>query len=309
MDKIKVLYIAGSRRSGSTILGNVLGELDGFFHAGELHLIWDRCLIQNGLCGCGNKFSECEVWEAIFQKAYGGWNKVDAQEMLRLRRSGTRVRHVPIMLMRGGETIFRNRLQGFLAHSEKLYQAMRDVSGANVIIDSSKSPSYAYVLGLIPVIDLHIVHLIRDARAVAYSWQRKKFDLASGTYFPRLKPTISSLLWDVWNISMEVLARKTGAKYMNLRYEDFVDQPQQTIRRIANLVQETPQQLPFMADHSVELGIQHTVVGNPNRFQTGTIGIRLDDEWKTRMKRSDRVAVNTLTWPLLLRYGYRARSR
>jgi hypothetical protein len=30
-DKIKVLYIAGWGRSGSTILGNILGQVAGFF--------------------------------------------------------------------------------------------------------------------------------------------------------------------------------------------------------------------------------------------------------------------------------------
>jgi len=32
----RVLYIAGWGRSGSTILDNVLGQVDGFFSAGEL---------------------------------------------------------------------------------------------------------------------------------------------------------------------------------------------------------------------------------------------------------------------------------
>jgi len=33
----KVLYIAGWGRSGSTILDNVLGQLDGCFSTGELN--------------------------------------------------------------------------------------------------------------------------------------------------------------------------------------------------------------------------------------------------------------------------------
>ena len=38
--KVKVLYVMGHGGSGSTILGNVLGELNGFFHAGELDTLW-----------------------------------------------------------------------------------------------------------------------------------------------------------------------------------------------------------------------------------------------------------------------------
>ena len=35
-ERVKVLYIVGMGRSGSTILANSLGEVDGFFSAGEI---------------------------------------------------------------------------------------------------------------------------------------------------------------------------------------------------------------------------------------------------------------------------------
>ena len=52
-NRVKVLYIAGPGRSGSTVLGNVLGEIEGFFHGGELNFIWEHNLIENRLCSCG----------------------------------------------------------------------------------------------------------------------------------------------------------------------------------------------------------------------------------------------------------------
>ncbi|HDO25996.1 MAG TPA: sulfotransferase, partial [Nitrospirae bacterium] len=70
-NRIKVLYIAGMSRSGSTILGNILGEIDGFFNAGELIDIWDRGLASDGKCGCGMKISKCEVWRTVLDKAFG----------------------------------------------------------------------------------------------------------------------------------------------------------------------------------------------------------------------------------------------
>lgn len=39
---VKVLYVIGWGRSGSTILDNVLGQLDGCFSTGELHYFWER---------------------------------------------------------------------------------------------------------------------------------------------------------------------------------------------------------------------------------------------------------------------------
>ena len=51
---VKVVCIIGWCRNGSTILGNVLGEVPGFFHAGELHFLWKNAAGKgaNQSCGC-----------------------------------------------------------------------------------------------------------------------------------------------------------------------------------------------------------------------------------------------------------------
>ena len=37
---LTILCITGWCRNGSTILGNVLNEVPGFFHVGEIHCLW-----------------------------------------------------------------------------------------------------------------------------------------------------------------------------------------------------------------------------------------------------------------------------
>ena len=44
------------------------------------------------------------------------------------------------------------------------------------------------------------------------------------------------------------------------------------------------------------------------RFQRGKLELRLDEEWKKGMKRTDRYITTFLTWPLLLKYGYSHRE-
>ena len=87
--KVKVLYIAGYERSGSTLLHNVLGQLDGFFAAGELNEIWDRSLIENRRCGCGVPFKECEVWRGILINGFGEVESIRAREMVRARATAS----------------------------------------------------------------------------------------------------------------------------------------------------------------------------------------------------------------------------
>ena len=52
------------------------------------------------------------------------------------------------------------------------------------------------------------------------------------------------------------------------------------------------------------LGISHTVSGNPNRFDTGSVALRPDQAWKKDMNPRNRNLVTALTFPLLYRYGY-----
>lgn len=82
--KIKVLYIAGWGRSGSTILARILGQIEGFFHGGELRTIWKDGFKPNGICGCGEKVFSCPVWTSIFAKL-GDIDQVNRQGMINLR--------------------------------------------------------------------------------------------------------------------------------------------------------------------------------------------------------------------------------
>ena len=56
-----------------------------------------------------------------------------------------------------------------------------------------------------------------------------------------------------------------------------------------------------------ELEADHSVAGNPMRFETGTLHLRRDDAWRRQLADRDRRVVTALTAPLLARYGYLGR--
>jgi hypothetical protein len=68
---LKVLFLGGHGRSGSTILDRLLGQLPGFFSIGELRNVWQRSLLEDQLCGCGEPFSRCGFWRAVVDRALG----------------------------------------------------------------------------------------------------------------------------------------------------------------------------------------------------------------------------------------------
>ena len=303
----KVLYIAGWQRSGSTILHRMLGQVDGFFPGSELWYIWERGLLEDRLCGCGAPFRECPFWTELFRHAYGGMDIIDAEQMNQAILSGSRTRQFPLYWTTAGRQRLTKRLEPALETIETLYRTLREHTGSQIIVDSSKSPGYGYMLDLIPEIELYVIHLIRDPRAVSYSWQRKKKQIDSKTkiHMSKINPVKSALLWNVWNKAAERFQQLHPERYIQMRYEDIMQHPRQAIEQIVALSGENANLDFFLDDHTVYLDRTHTIAGNPNRFQSGAIELKLDLEWRQKMNPRHRRIVTALTAPLLARYGYR----
>ena len=303
-EKLKVLFISGGQRSGSTILLRALGQLPGYFAAGELWYIWERGLAENRLCGCERPFQTCDFWQQTFSHAFGSLNSAELQQMVDLINRGIRTRHIPYYLTEAGKQSMQIRLKSELNHLHQLYKAVQANTGCRVIVDSSKNPVYGYLLSLIPEIELHVIHLIRDSRAVAYSWQRKKLqiDTEAMVYMAQMSPSKSAIMWNVWNLATERFRKETPQRYFKLLYTDWITHPLETLQNIMALTGETADPVHLQPPNKIYLENSHTISGNPNRFQTGWVTLRLDEEWREKLNKRDRITVTTLTAPLLKRY-------
>jgi hypothetical protein len=87
-----------------------------------------------------------------------------------------------------------------------------------------------------------------------------------------------------------------------------VTDPAASVRRVLDLVGSS-QSPPAIRAGQLEIGAQHTLGGNPVKFRTGPIRLRLDDEWQSKMDRRHRAMVTALTWPMIAAYGYLGRGR
>jgi hypothetical protein len=305
---VKALYIMGWGRSGSTIMDNLLGGLDGFFSVGELSYFWERGLLEGRRCGCGALIKDCEVWAATLKEAFGDpfTDEVDPGAIVRWQRDAARIRHT-WRLLRHDSAAPGTSLRAYADVMSRFYRALAHVTGARVIVDSSKRPSDGAVLRLVPGIDVAYVQLVRDPRAVAYSWRRRKaqLDKAQPADLVQHGPVDSTLSWTGWNLAAETLRRRhSSGKSMLLRYEDFIERPRAALMDMARLVGESPTDLPLDGERRARLSVNHTVSGNPSRFTTGVVELRRDDEWITRQARGDRFLSTLLALPLLRRYGY-----
>ena len=306
----KIVYLVGTTRCGSTLIGSLLGQVPGVVHVGELARIWQEGMIENVRCGCGEAFADCTFWDAVLERAFGGRDRIDPQRMIDVNVRWARTRYLSRLVTARGRQRMLEGMREYSDATAQLYRAIAEVAGARIVLDSSKTPLLAWVLSERPDLDLQILHVTRDPRAVAYSWQRKKFDPAKGhdMHSDNGESRVgSSLAWLTWNgLAASLWDRPDrGDRYLHIRYEDFAAAPRAELARLLAWLGETGSAGDLVAeDHRFVSRPAHTIAGNPMRFQRGAVSIKPDTAWKTEASRWDKLLVSGLTWPLLSRYRY-----
>jgi hypothetical protein len=302
----KVLYVAGMTRSGTTILDKVLNELDGFVGAGEVRSFW-RAMREPRMCGCGKIVSECEFWSEVRVWIESHYGPLPVERGWSLQRA--HIRSLPLHLARLARSDPDASPGAEYAElMTRLYQGIAAVSGARVVVDSSKGPHDAYVLSRFTDLDLFVAHLVRDPRGVAYSWGRGAWNPDKPMNRDEHREASEvGIRWTTRNALTEaLLARRLGDRYMRVRYEDFAADPDRTITRISAMC-GTGRTLEGLSEGVVSFGTNHSVSGNPSRLSTGPVKIRTDDEWTQRMEARPMLAATIGAAPLMRRYGYRLR--
>ncbi len=307
----KIIVIACHSRSGSTLLDRLLGELDGFESVGELRYLWWRGLIENQLCGCGQTFRSCGHWHDICRGLPAAENiQAYTSRVLRLQKAVERSKNISLLLDESLRTSeFSARLDQYQHELRRLVSRIFEKTGTRVIVDSSKTPAYALIMKELYGDDVHIVHLVRDSRAVAFSRLRekprpevhwKKKNMAIGTALR------TGVEWRLDNNALSAM-HDDASRYTLLRYEDLVERPRDTIARLASQVlglEPSTIQVPHIKNGIAELSLSHSVAGNPMRFATGKIPITLDDEWQQKLPLVKRCVVTLMTRKLLKRYNF-----
>ncbi|HEX9855851.1 MAG TPA: sulfotransferase [Acidimicrobiia bacterium] len=304
---LPVLFLLGSGRNGSTVLANLLGSANGVANVGEIHWIWERGVAQNRLCGCGEPFLECPFWGAVLSPAEEQAAAAAHEAGRRATLEGLR----PLRLVGRHWTRRASEAQRrYVSRTDRLYRAVASVADAGVLVDSSKRPVYAFALTKAPSLDVYVVHLVRDPRAVVFSWRRRKVnpDIVGGGLMAVHPAWKTAAGWTVWNLMAELLGAKRRGRYLRIRYEDFVADPLSTLQTIGDLV-GTAVAPDFTSPTDFEVEPSHSISGNPSRFDVGTVRLSEDIEWIGGIGRRDRITTTVLTWPLMLRYRYPLRRR
>jgi Sulfotransferase family len=307
--ELEVIFIGGSPRSGSTLLALLLNSLPGHFAAGEMRYLWLRGLQGNQLCECGQPFRSCPLWREVVSTALGPIDELRAEHYTDLWKRAAGPLAVWRSLFPRSTDMVRQQHE-YLDALRRVVLALGRISGGRFVVDSSKYATDCLLLSRLPGIRVHAIHLVRDSRAVAYSWRRTK--RRPEIHWQQLdmelmSPIRSSYKWGSLNAAMEFVGTRVD-RYDRIRYEDLVCDPFATLSPVLPSDLRTDLAEVLSGDR-VRPGAGHTFSGNPLRFERAPLTIRPDVEWITKMDESDRLLVTGLTLPLLMRYGYPVRPR
>lgn len=303
---VPVLYIGSVPRSGSTIISELLNEHPHIVNVGEIVHLWERGLLADNLCACGEKFSVCEFWSKVGEVAFGGWENLSGSRMNHLKNRADRTRYIPALLSRRQVPFIGPSIRQYGDIVTRILRAATEVSGAPIIVDTSKHVSTALLLHRMPGVDVRVLHLVRDPRGVAHSWSKRvnrPEDSTDDSEMDRLNAGRVGLRWLWFNWAFANMSR-LGMAVQTIRYEDFVADAPGILDRIFEFADLDSNSADLFDDTPLTLSNGHSVAGNPRRLDRRPVEIRPDDAWKTELDAKRKRIVSAVTRPMRSRYRY-----
>jgi Sulfotransferase family len=272
--RLRVIYIAGTSHSGSTLLNLMLNAHPEIFSVGEaLHL--NRKLTVKNIperryapCTCGAP----SLWKCEF------WSRVDEYTQKTIGKSLIDL-----------NMLDQRPLESTQAPNALVFKAISNVSGKKFVVDSSKLPRRLSHLMCLDEINVYPVHLIRDPKGQIHSVRRKH-----GGFLKHI------FRYELVHSQIHRILR--FVPHSVVRYEDLVVDPEPTLRSILEPLGLTfdPRQLAWAE------AVKHDVAGNHIRFNDKS-ELVLDETWKRNLSSIQRIAINVGTLfsrRSMLRTGY-----
>ena len=253
------VYIATLPRSGSTLLGLILGNHSKIFHIGESSY-WGKISPKDIVCSCGK--IGCEFLLAVEEQAqrhseiksiYEAYNIIDQllepdkiYHRLSIPSDSTKITSEII-------TTLHHHLHASCIGIEKLADIFRKLTGKEVIVDNTKTIRIAKYL--YSRVGWKIILLARDPRGLAYS------NKMSGVRKNVPRP-INMKIPTYLDFAQRVLELGSQENVFFLKYEDLCANPETKIQEICTFlgISFEHQMLHFKRDKG------HTIMGNRMRF-------------------------------------------
>ncbi len=262
---MKIVFILGSGHCGSTLLDLLLDSHSKIVGVGEV-----ATLSPNSLCACGQVARGCDFWNSIID-----WKSGYNFKIYRSKLNFLLNRNIFISPKKPYKEILPN---DYINKSEKVFSRILVNTGTRVIVDSSKNVNRAELLSQSKNIEPIIIHLVRDGRAVTWSYMKKY-----KKFFP------FAWKWAAENLKIEILKRRNQVKYIYVNYSDLCHDPEKILKQILDVLELKfePQMLDFRKTE------HHQIGGNRMKFSSSN-QIKEDKEWQKKMPFSKKFIFNIL---------------
>jgi hypothetical protein len=296
LSKLRIIYIGGLEHSGSTLLGLILDNHTQIICVGELSHLARVGWQGDQKCSCGLQIRDCTFWTKV-RTLWEEMTNEHIDKLIEIENNFDLNRQLPRILFE--RYIQSSAFKDYCEYSLMLFRAIKLVSGRSIIVDTSKRASRALALSSINEIDLRLIHLIRDARGVAYSSGKPK----------RISPKpwwISALRWDFINLAFEFIKPIIGDKMvLQLRYEDLISNPEDTIRRLGDFIGLDTTLLTLSVSRNEPLVADHIGAGNSFLITGNNFYLNSRINWINQMPLTNQKKVWMLTKKRMIHYGYK----
>lgn len=311
--KLNLIYIASIGRSGTTLLDSMLGAHSQIITVGEFE-IWPHEIRLGGVrpCSCGQHVHQCPFWTAVRDRVDPMTQPVPRLDAFREKHNaGKTLRREHLNAFRPGpvDPATEAAIRQYGENNYALYQAILDVAEEQTgtrpawIADSSKDVYRLLWLLRSGLFNIKVLHMVKNPRGFVYSVTKQWLTSADPLrHQKRLYYTArQSLAWVIRNRLFSKVADNHLAPedYLLLQYETLAETPYDTFRQVCNLIG-----IPYQEDavHNFREGSQHTIAGNPMRYERR--GIQLDEKWKTNLPVGSCRLAELVTTGTRGRYGY-----
>lgn len=297
-----VVHFIGAGRSGSTLLNIILDNHPQIMGTGEL-LFLVRSWVNGDYCSCAQPLSSCPFWSTVFSEWLRRTGMNSPNEYLALQKMYERYRRLPRYLF--GSVNSSEEFRKYSAYTSQLFQVIRELSDARVIVDSSKNPARVLSLTMVPDIDLRVIFLVRDVRGFSWSKQKEFHKNQQAGLGWSVKPSAvwkSSVEWTYINLLSEWILKK-AERSLFIRHEDLLHNPEPTLSKIGCLIEMDLTDLAIGVQAGQTLAVNHIAAGNRLRMKK-EIKLHRNETWKVNMPSKDQNLAWTLTGWLMKRYGY-----
>ena len=286
-EKPKLLIILSYPKSGSTVLGELIGnEVNEFLHIGEMERLWYSTEHKKSLyplkdCSCGERLKSCSFWKPYLNKIVEKIEEINKTQNLNLDNGS--------FLNFREEFLTKNKLSGkeveiYTDIINTIYKTVSTVE-QKIILDSSKELWYAKYLESTELFDISYIHLVRDLERVVYSRQKKlkKYNSKTG----KISLSYKYMIYDIfkWNlINYKIYRFLSDKKSMFVHHADIVKSPQDILKKVAKLYNIDlilPKQL--IENREFYINENHLIHGNRFRKQRGLIQLKMDNRPLTEL--------------------------